>query len=136
MSLADDLRTAGLVVVEGRPFGSPDASSIDVKITGTGQSLDGADDVNEIVVPRRGQFYVRRSGEVWMLAVGPSDGGAARVFVAAYRDDSITDEQQDALDALLAVLSVAYGLDAPEAGLRPGDGDGAPDAGDESGDDE
>lgn len=116
MNVADELRTANVVVIEGRTgLGSiSGVTSIDTEITRTSKQEDGAFDVNEIAQPRRAVAYIDRLARVWLLSDGPRAGHVALILVGAYRDDSVTDKQADALAALLAVLSVAYGLDAPE----------------------
>lgn len=124
MSIADELRTAGLTVIEGRPgIGQTNAvSSIDVVATGTGKSHEGADDINNVVSPARGVAYVERSGRVWLLADGPVMPGPAVVFQAQYRDDA-TDEQTDATAVAVAVLGAVYGLSAVEDGSNALDGE-------------
>ena len=112
MSIADDLRTAGLAVVEtrrpniGRTVG---VSGVEVRSTGTGKAHEGAADINNVVKPAGVVAYVERSGRVWLLADGPVDPGPAIVFEAQYRDDA-TDEQADAVQVVLAVLEDHYAL--------------------------
>jgi len=114
MSIADELRTAGLDVIEGRPYGRmTDVGGVDVLSTGTGRSHECADDINNIVTPARGTVYLERSGRVWLLADGPvgSDENAT-VFLAQYRDEG-SEEQADALAVVLAVLDAAYATASP-----------------------
>jgi len=112
MSIAEELSTAGLVVIEGRRRGigrTHNVAAVEVRQTRTGRSHEGADDINSIVKPAGGVAYVERSGRVWLLADGPVKHGPAIVFSAEYRDDA-TDAQADAISALVSVLSDAYGL--------------------------
>lgn len=116
MNIASQLRLAGLTVIEGRAgigrtFG---VAGIDVLATKTGSSHEGADDINDIVVPARAVAYIERSGRVWLLADGPVDVGSnAVVYVASYKGDP-TDSQTDSLAVVLAVLGDAYALDASD----------------------
>lgn len=128
MTIADELRTAGLVVIEGRAgigrtFGVP---GVDVVATGTGKSREGADDINNIVAPARGVAYVERSGRVWLLADGPVNPGPAVVFQAQYRDEEIA-EQADAVAVVVAVLGDVYALSATDGHSNASDGDLTPD---------
>lgn len=114
MSLADELRLAGLVVLEGRSGRGQRATSISTEITGTGQEREGADDINTLGLNDSAVCYVERSGRVWLLADGPLNGSeTAVVKIAAHR--KTTEAQDDAVAALLAVLGEFYGLDAPKS---------------------
>ena len=128
MSIADELRTAGLVVIEGRAgIGRTiGVSSVDVMATGTGKSHEGADDINNVVTPARGVAYVERSGRVWLLADGPVNPGPAVVFQAQYRDEEVA-EQADAVAVVVAVLGAVYELSAVEDGFNALDGEITPD---------
>jgi hypothetical protein len=112
MSIADDLQTAGLVVIETRRPNigrTADVSGVEVRSTNTGKSHEGAGDINNVVKPAGGVAYVERSGRVWLLADGPTQPGPAVVFEAQYRDDT-TDEQADAVQVVIAVLEDHYAL--------------------------
>jgi hypothetical protein len=115
MSIADDLQTAGLVVIEtrrpniGRTVG---VSGVEVRSTNTGRSHEGAGDINNVVKPAGGVAYVERSGRVWLLADGPVGHGPAVVYQAKYRaDDEL--ESDEAVAVVVAVLESVYAADAP-----------------------
>lgn len=134
-SIADELRTAGLTVVEGPAgIGRTDmVPGIETRLTETGEGHQGADDINNLVTPARGVAYVERTGRVWLLADGPvAPAAPALVFVAAYREGNVTEAQNDALAVLDAVLGARYGIPAPDAG----DGEGGPDPADSDGGDD
>ena len=137
MSVADQLRTASVVVIEGRGgIGmTVGVAGIDVTPTDTGKSHEGADDLNSIVMPARGVAYIERGGRVWVLADGPVIPGPAVVYLAQYRDDP-TEAQADSLAVVLAVLGDVYGLDAPAPVADTADGDTDPDPIDSEGDTE
>jgi hypothetical protein len=124
MNIAEQLRIAGVVVIEGRAgIGlTVGVDGIDVLATGTGQSHEGADDINNIVTPARAVAYIERDGRVWLLADGPVMPGPAVVYLAQYRD-APTVEQGDVLDVLVAVLGDVYGLSAPNPASDALDGD-------------
>jgi len=124
MDVAAELRVANLVVIPGRTgIGNPSAAqSIERHITGTPKADEGASDLNGIVIPARAVAYIERSGRVWTLADGPVLGNVAVIYVAAYREGDITDEQNDAAEIVAAVLSVAYDLAAPQTDPNAGDG--------------
>lgn len=104
MSLADELRTAGIDVIEGRRArrGFPTASGIDVELTGTGQGVEGADDINTLGLIDRALAYVQRSGRVWVFARGPLNPGPVVIVAAAHRE--MNETQTDVIDALKAIL--------------------------------
>lgn len=137
MNIADELRTAGLVVIEGRSgIGvTANVTGIDVLATVTGQSHEGADDLNNIVMPARAVAYIERTGRVWLLQDGPVQPGPAVVYLAQYRDEP-TDEQADSLAVLSAVLEDAYGLSTPEPALDAANGELEPDPIESEGDPE
>lgn len=124
MNIAEELQTAGLVVIEGRSgIGvTTNVTGIDVVATGTGQSHEGADDLNNIVMPARAVAYIERGGRVWLLQDGPVMPGPAVVYLAQYRDDP-TEAQADSLAVVLAVLGDVYGLSTPEPSPDAVDGD-------------
>ena len=125
MDIASELRLAGLTVIEGRQgigrtFGVAD---IEVLPTKTGASHEGADDINDIVVPARAVGYIERSGRVWLLADGPVEVGAnALIYLAQYNGDP-TEAQADSLAVVLAVLEDTYALDASDVDSNALDGD-------------
>jgi hypothetical protein len=120
--IADELRLAGLKVIEGRDVGRlTDVKGVDVKPTGRPASEVASVVVNEVVAPARGAFFIERSGRVWMLASGPvGDQSRALVFVAGESEADRSEDASDALAALLAVLSGAYG-EMPERPEPPSD---------------
>lgn len=130
MNIAEKLRAAGLVVIEGRSFGRiEEVEGINVLLTRTGAQREGAEDINGIVAQNRGTFYVERSGRVWMLAQGPvANQTHTLIYQAAHTE--ATDEQADATEALIAVLEGVYTMtepvdtDAPDP--IPTDSDGNP----------
>lgn len=105
MSLADDLRTAGVIVIEGRPGRGRPGNSINVVLTNTGKANEGADDINNIVMPAGAMAYIERSGRVWLLADGPLTPGDSVVYVAAYKAADQTEEQDDAVAVLTALIA-------------------------------
>lgn len=136
MSIADELRTAGLSVIEGRSgIGrTVGVSGVVSRITGTAKTVRADSDLNDIVVPARGVAYIERSGRVWLLADGPVVGDEAVVWIAAYRESDITASQLDSLAAVEAALSAVYAL-SPVAVPEPTDlaatDESAPDPDDE-----
>lgn len=120
--IAEKLRAANIVVIEGRPVGrTTGVQSIDVRWTDSRPEDQGAPDLNGVVAQQVGAFYIERGGRVWMLAQGPRGGQlSALVFMAGSEDDA-TDEQTDTLAALLAILGDVYALDAatPEPDPEP-----------------
>jgi hypothetical protein len=124
MHIADELRTVGLTVIEGRSgIGrTTDVLGIETRATGTGKGEPPADDVNLVAVPNRATAFIERSGRVWLLAAGPVAGqDNAIVYVAAYRESDINAEQDDALAVLYAVLGDVYGVDPPATVVEPTD---------------
>jgi hypothetical protein len=117
MSIASELRLAGLTVVEGRE-GRGQAShvaGIDVVPTKTGVGYGIAADINNIVSPADGVAYIERSGRVWLLADGPLVAGSKALVFVAQQKGSPNDQQKDSLAAVLAILEVVYATDAPES---------------------
>lgn len=122
MTITEQLREAGLTVADGsRPYGrTTDVDGIDVVLTKTGADDQGTVDLNDIVIPARGAFYIERSGRVWRLADGPvGDDRSAKVFVAAHREDTVTEEQAAALETLLSTLDGIYGAKTTKAKRKP-----------------
>ena len=125
MDIASELRLAGLTVIEGRQgIGySSGVTGIDVLATKTGASHEGADDINDIVVPSRAVGYIERSGRVWLLADGPVvPASNALIYLAQYNGDP-TKAQADSLAVVLAVLEDTYALDGPDVDSVAADGD-------------
>jgi hypothetical protein len=121
--IVQSLRDAGLDVIEGRGRGRTNGvADIEVRMTGTPPEADGTVDLNTVVVPELGTFYVQRSGRVWVLGVGPlAHQDQATVFVAAV--DEMTEEQTSAVDVLLGVLYDEYEMDDEAVVPEPPDED-------------
>jgi hypothetical protein len=123
-SLVDDLRLAGLEVVEGNQWRARGAFPIDeatqvrtVRSYGPGdQSLGDA--VRE-AVEAAASLLVDRSGRVWLLGQA-NDHGQVTVVLAVPDGLRPTVSQRDAADAVLAVLDV-LAFDAPVIGDPEGD---------------
>lgn len=121
MSMADELRAVGLVVLAHHRRGHTEGvEAIRVELTGTGVQHEGAEDINSLRLSDRAVAYVERSGRVWLFADGPLSGSEALVVQAAHRE--ATEEQEDATAALLAVLEDAYGLGGAAGGEEPTEG--------------
>jgi len=138
MDIASELRLAGLTVIEGRAgIGqTSQVAGIEVLPTKTGAGHEGADDINDIVVPARAVAYIERSGRVWLLADGPLEAGSnALVYLAQYNGDP-NESQADSLAVVTAVLGDAYALDASEDDSEAVDDDVEGNADETEGDDE
>ena len=121
--IADELRLAGLDVIEGRGVGRLDrVMGVDIEDSGTPEGTPVSRVINEIANPKRAAFVVERSGRVWMLAQGPvGDQMRALVLVAAPSAADRTEDQADALAALLAVLDTVYENPEPSPLERDGE---------------
>lgn len=126
MSIAEELRTAGLTVVEGRQGIGRTEGVTEVVVSLTQTDAGAADDVNLVAAPARGVAYVERSGRVWLLADGPVVAGPATVWVAGLSGAALPAAQEDAVAVVTAVLAATYRLDAadpvadePEADPEP-----------------
>ncbi len=113
MSIADELRVANVVTIEGRS-GRGHTSNVDrivVEDSGT-TGADPSGDINSLGLIDRAVAYVERTGRVWVLADGPLGSSSEAVVVVGSTGDR-TDEQTESLAVLDAVLGAAYGLSGP-----------------------
>ncbi len=121
MTLADELRTAGLIVLEGRGGrGNDSAPSID--IIHSGLDRPPAEEINSLGLVEHAMAYVEANGRVWLLANGPLGSGPATIVVGGTQEE-MPPAQADAVAALESILSVHLSVPAPDT---PSD---APDAG-------
>jgi hypothetical protein len=105
MDIAAELRSVGVDVITGpRPRGS-DGTVGGVVETWIAVEQTATVDLNAVVIPENGHFYVERSGRVWVFANGPRLGedGVVGVWLAGTADDAPT-AQITALEALRGVL--------------------------------
>lgn len=111
-TVTDTLRADGHYV-NARRWGTGAAGSVtgvEVKRTGTGASFDGPLDLSNTVLPAGGVAYIQRTGLVWLVSEGPTEGTIADVWVAGTAKGKLTDEQKAVVDRVVAVLAETYGV--------------------------
>lgn len=110
--IADELRLAGLKVVESRPRGrATGVESIEFVYVGDDAEQPISDQVNAALAADA-SYFLDREMRVWILADGAL-GSSTVVKVHVAGEEGDRESRTDAVRALDAVLSGAYDISAP-----------------------